>query len=343
MQLLFNITEPEISSDEIKELLGFVDGDYSFKNLMPDIITSTNEVKKIIGIEVYQELHKIYNDTIINGVYTNDYTDTNSNIIRSTRYPIIINAYRLFAPTNDLSHSNDGRRMRTTDNEKMAFQWMIDADTKEHEKRYYRALDDLIDLLDSSKPEDYVTMSDVDKMKTIFYKWTNSTAYNQCKGLFINTVDEFNKIFQIESRLLLLKLSSGLKECERREILPRISKEKFEFLKENEPIEEKDIVLLDLIKEACVFYAIAWAIPRMSVSLFPEGTLQFMVSDRTTTNAKKPALMNETEYALQAFKQSYQQALLDIEKLLEPVPEIIVSNHTVLRPISTCDLGFSAT
>ena len=58
MKLLFNIQDKETSSDEIKAHLGYVDADLSFKNLMPDIITSTNDVKKIIGKEVYDLIHK---------------------------------------------------------------------------------------------------------------------------------------------------------------------------------------------------------------------------------------------------------------------------------------------
>lgn len=343
MKLLFNILEKQISSKEIKELLGFVDADLSFKNLLPDIITSTNDVKKLIGATVYDAIHKSYEENLSNGVYTNNYTNMMSNLVRSTRYPIAINAYRLFAPTNDLSHSNDGRRMRNSETEKIAFQWMIDADTKELEKRYYRALDDLIALLDDSKPENYATLSETQQKETIYYKWINSDSHKEIKSLFVNTVVEFNKIFQIESRLLLIKLSSGLKDCERREIIPRITQAKFNLLKETHPTEPTDVHLLELIKEACVFYSIAWAIPRMSVSLFPEGTLQFMVSDRTTTNAKKPAMLNETEYALQSFKESYKRALLDIEELLKPIPETIVTTSTIYRERFIEDVGFSAT
>src|SRR5690606_17161765 len=112
MKILFNLTDQEISSDELKELLGYVDADISFKNLLPDIITATKDVKKLISTEVYNYAFESYNSGIVDGVYTNDFTSVDSNIVRSIRYPIAVNAYRLFAPTNDLSHSNDGRIVR---------------------------------------------------------------------------------------------------------------------------------------------------------------------------------------------------------------------------------------
>lgn len=343
MKLLFNIEDKEISSDEIKEHLGYVDADLSFKNLMPDIITSTNDVKKIIGKEVYDIIHEHYTDGLSEGVFVYDFTEHNDNVLRATRYPILVKAYSLYAPTNDLSHTNDGRTVRGGENTKAPWQWQIDEDNKAQEKRYYRALDDLIALLDDSKPEGYDALSEEEQEATLYYKWINSEAYKLEKSLFINNVDEFNKIFHIESRLLLIKLSNGMSECERKEILPRIGKEKFETLKTTPPSEPVDIELMVLIKEACAFYSLAWAIPRMSVTIFPEGVLQYQVSDRVTTQAKKPSLLNEHELARQAFADTVKNRLLDIEKLLAPAPEPTAQPIEVLQPVCNLDKGFSAT
>ena len=96
MKLLFNIQDKEISSDEIKEHLGYVDADLSFKNLMPDIITSTNDIKKLIGKEVYDLVHQHYTQGLNAGVYEYDYEDYNDLILRATRYPILVKAYSLF-------------------------------------------------------------------------------------------------------------------------------------------------------------------------------------------------------------------------------------------------------
>lgn len=344
MKLLFNIQDKETSSDEIKAHLGYVDADLSFKNLMPDIITSTNDVKKLIGKEVYDLVHQHYTDGLVEGVYEYDYEEYKDLILRGTRYPILVKAYSLFAPTNDLSHSNDGRTVRGGENTKAPWQWQIDEDNKAQEKRYYRALDDLIALLDDSKPEGYDALPEEEQKATLYYKWTNSEAYKLEKSLFINNVDEFNKIFHIESRLLLIKLSNGMSECERKEILPRIGKEKFTALKTSPATEPVDIELMVLIKEACAFYSLAWAIPRMSVTIFPEGVLQYQVSDRTTTQAKKPALLNEHELARQAFADSANSRLIDIENLLKPIPEPTTTEPIqVLKPVCSTDKGFSAT
>jgi len=343
MKLLFNITDEEISADEIKASLGYTDADLSFKNLLPDISSATALVKKVISKEVYLHLYDFYKDNLEpDGTYIYNYDDIESNVLRQTRYPILVKAYSLFAPSNDISHSNEGRRARTSENQKLPWQWQIDADNKEQEKRFYRAMDDLIDLLDDSMPEDYETLSEIAQKETIYYKWVNSIAYKELKSLFVNSLDKFNKVFTIESSLLLHKLASGLQECEEFEILSRIGKEKFDQLKSSEPIEDpKDIQLVKLIHTACVFYSLAWAIPKMSITIFPEGVLQYQVSDRSNTIAKKPAIGNEHEYAAQSFAKSCQMALTLIEELVKPVPEPLAEPIPFFTPANNCDKGLS--
>ena len=344
MKLLFNTEDKEISSDEIKEHLGYVDADLNFKNLLPDIITATNDVKKLIGKEIYDLIFGIYQDGVQDGVFVYDFEEYDHSILRGTRYPILVKAYSLYAPTNDLSHTNDGRISRTGEDAKAPWQWQIDNDDKAQEKRYYRALDDLIQLLDESEPEGYNDLTEEEKAETIYYKWINSDEYKKLKSLFVNSLDKFNDVFSIESRLLFMKLSRGMAECERKEILSRIGKEKFDTLKESAPTEEKDIKLLELISEACVFYSLAWAIPRMSITIFPEGVLQYQTSDRTQTQAKKPALLNEHELARQSFAETVNKLLAEIEILVAPVPETTEpSTIEILKPVCSSDKGFSAT
>jgi hypothetical protein len=67
-------------------------------------------------------------------------------------------------------HTNNGRKMRQDEGEKLPFQWMLDNDNAALEKRYYRALDDLIKFLDRSKNETELTT-------TLYTIWTNSEAF----------------------------------------------------------------------------------------------------------------------------------------------------------------------
>lgn len=330
MKLLFQ-TAGTAGNTELKELLGFIDGDLKLKNLIPDIITATNDVIDLVGIEVYNQAVLAYSEGTI--------ADEDKAFVFAIRYPIAVNAYRLHAPSNDLAHTNNGRKIKQDDSEKLPFQWMIDNDNAALEKRYYRALDDLIKFLDRSKVE-------AETAETLYTIWTESEAYKITHELFIRTVADFDKVFPINSRLLLIKLAPGISDCEQYEIRPRVSVEKMNALKlalksDTAIADATDIELIRLIRKASVAYSFAWAMPRLSVQLYPEGVLQHVTSDRATTRGAKPTLKNETQEARQAWETDYKKALIEIEKLLEP-PPIIEQNTNISPDIMYGDNYFSA-
>ncbi|MBW4362488.1 DUF6712 family protein [Flavobacterium taihuense] len=307
MKLLFTTTGTT-GNTELKELMGFIDADLKLKNLIPDLITATNDVIDLVGEEVYKKAIEAFNNGTI--------AEEDKDFIYAVRYPIAVNAYRLFSPTNDLAHTNNGRKMRQDENEKQAFEWLLDKDNAAMEKRYYRALDDLIKFLDRSKIE-------VETPTSLYTIWTTSDAFKATHDLFIRTVSDFDKVFPLQSRLLLIKLAPGISDCEQYEIRPRVGTEKLDALKlalrENTPIADaKDLELIRLIRKASVAYSFAWAMPRLSVQLYPEGVLQHVTSDKATTRGAKPTLKNETQEAAQAWRSDFDRAIMAIEKLLEP-------------------------
>jgi hypothetical protein len=330
MKLLFTTTGTT-GNTELKELMGFIDADLKLKNLIPDLITATNDVIDLIGIEVYNKAVEAFNNGTI--------AETDKDFIYAVRYPIAVNAYRLFSPTNDLAHTNNGRKMRQDENENQAFEWLLDKDNAAMEKRYYRALDDLIKFLDRSKV-------DAETATTLYTIWTTSDAFKATHDLFIRTVSDFDKVFPIQSRLLLIKLAPGISDCEQYEIRPTVGTEKFNALKQalkaNTPItDENDLELILLIQKASVAYSFAWAMPRLSVQLYPEGVLQHVTSDKATTRGAKPTLKNETQEAAQAWKMDFDRVILEIEKFLEPAPIIDETINTIPEPICG-DKFFSA-
>lgn len=330
MDLLFQTTGTAGNS-ELKDLLGFIDADLKLKNLMPDIITATNDIIDLIGLEVYKKAVEAYND--------GDTAEEDKPLLFSVRYPIAINAYRLYSPSNDVAHTNNGRKMRQDDGEKIPFQWMLDSDNAALEKRYYRALDDLIKFLDRSKVEDELTT-------TLYTIWTSSEAFKATQKLFIRTVSEFDDCFPIQSRLLLIKLAPGISKCEQYEIRPRVSVEKFNTLKSalksNTPITDAtDLELIRLIREASAAYSLAWAMPRLSVQLYPEGVLQHVSSEKSQTQGKTPSAKTETESARQAFMEDANRAFAEIEKLLEP-PLAVDETAVIIPEQNFGDKYFSA-
>lgn len=307
MKLLFQ-KEGADPSEELNSLLGFIDADFDFDSLKPDIKTATRELVRLIGQPMYDKIFDWYENA----------PEENEELIDSARFPIAVRAYYLFAANNDLAHTNVGRKIRKDNNQVSAFEWQIEKDNEALERRYYRALDDLLTELEPNEA------------------WKASEAYKALNKLFIRTTNEFDEYFTIESRFILQKLSPGIRQCEQDQIKPRIGAARYQALKTalagTQPLSDADRELLALIREACVYYSLSWAMVRLSVNIFPEGVLQAYTSDRDTVKVKQPAKKLETQAARQAFREDAEDIFLKIEKLMAPVPQPTAQDDTPLLP-----------
>jgi len=276
---------------ELKKLIGFLDRSILFENLERFIIAATQEIILLIGKTTYD---------VIQDYYENDSADaTELERIGALQYSIAIQAYRQYVPSKDVGHTQNGRRMRLDEHEKQAFEWMIDRDNENMERMYYQSLDQLLIVLD----------------EMLSFKLTDQ--YKKLNSLFVSTTADFEEFFNIKSsRLLLMKLQPGLRQCERQAIIPRLGKIETAALKADLTTDE---TLTALVKEACVYWSLSWALRgRLTVTLFPEGVLQRFVGERTTTQGKQPAQFNEYAWAAQEFKKDADHLLLRIEEYLAP-------------------------
>lgn len=287
MNLLFT---DETGSEEIKSLLGFLDIDIDYLKLKPFVIMATNDIINLIGQETYD-------------LSVDEYQKENNKdeaFIFAVRFPVAMQAYRKFAPHNDLSHTNSGRIARLEDNQKSPFPWQVDKSDDALERDYYTSLDSLIKFLDAN-----------------IESWKNTDTYKSIHKLFISTASDFDDFFPIgNSRLLLLKLAPGIRRCENQEIKKRLGKTLFDALKDDDSTHED---LLYKVKEASVYYALAWAMRRLSVQLFPTGALQGYKSDRMNNKASKPAENNEAYQVATYFKIDADAVLIEIETMVSEI------------------------
>lgn len=292
MKLLFGYDDNN-PDHELKELIGHIDKDIKFENHKTDIKSATRQIIKIIGRPVY--------DAAVASYEAVDPAVPDLELINAIRLPIAFDGYKSSANSSDISHSNNGRRIRTDDYNKVPFQWMLDRDNTNFERKYYRSIDELIEYLDEHSDE-----------------WKASDAFKQSQRYFVRSVDDFNDRFPIDSRLLMLKLQPAFKRCERRYILPRVNSEIFDAIKTKqkagEALSDPETDLVELIKDACIYFALAWAMKVLRVTLFPEGVLQSYISDRNSTVSRKVSEKMETELAAQEFNKQFLESLQDIEK-----------------------------
>lgn len=307
MELPFSTVDTEFQK-EFKDALGFTDADIPLRKIKPDLRNAAEELINLIGKPTYDSLiaNSKLNIAGESGA-TAPYQDVY--LTELFRYSLSTIAYALFAPSNDLGHTPNGRRMRSSEDEKTPFEWMMARDDDNLQRRSYKATDSLINYLDENSDQ-----------------WKDSEAFTASHKLFVRSLKDFEPRYQLSSSLLLLKLSPGLDMCEKRDITSRITKELFDALKAKvlyfakepngtgqEAITANEAIMIELIKDACCYYSLAWGIKRLQVNLFPEGILQPIRSDRATLKARSVPQFLEVDQVSNLFQEDCNNALAEIE------------------------------
>lgn len=295
MELIFNKTESNFST-ELKNVLGFIDSDIVFRKIKPDLLSATKDVVKVIGKPTYEEIVTAYKKE--------NPTDKEQEMVLYSQIAVATQAYRYFAPSNDLAHTANGRKMRNSENEANPFSWMVVQNNDEIQRKAYRAMDDLIEWLDDNHAA-----------------WKSTDAFKNTNKLFIRLVDEFDQFYTIGSRLLLIKLCPGIAICERDEILPRIGQELFDSLKTKRQgatsLTAPEARLLSAIQEVCAYRSLSWGLPRLQMQLFPEGIFHSGRSNTQTIESREAALAMEVDSMAQNFGQDAAIALIKLESLIK--------------------------
>lgn len=292
MKLLFN--KNDRGSEEIKNAIGFVDADLTFRNLKEDIYTATDDFITIIGQPLYENLINIYEAI--------EPSEIDTDFLRRAKYIIALDAYRNYAKEGDIAHTNNGRVNRIEEHQKIPFEWQIEKSNKSLERKYYKALNAFILFMDKN-----------------ISAWKGTDAYKTSHELFIRNVQDFETYFHIDgSRLLMIKLSPGIRKTEIEQIIPRIGKDTYNELKQKiqDAQSNYDTKLLSLIQEALVYSSLSWGVVRMSAQLFPEGLIVLSDNARSTYTSRKTPENNASEALSQRFASDAEIAYKNIEEYI---------------------------
>lgn len=280
-------------SAELKDLLGFVDADIKFNRLKPSIDVATEEIIDLIGYESYES------------------SFSNKELGQLIKYAVALNAYIIYAPTADLSVTNNGRLMRRDDHQVAAFEWQIDANNDALIKLYYKHLDRLLK---------YMVQND---MKINLEKYNHSE-------LIVPNLATFETFFHINgSHLLYLKLLPAIREFEKNEMMPRLGKDLFS---DRQKLAVEGI--LYWLQSACVSYAMAWGLRRVNIKIFPSEVVQ-----NASKNKSQKQGLEHLETAI-VFEKDVERMLLKIEQSISKMKKS--SSETSNEADLSVDIGFDA-
>lgn len=292
MKLLFNNNNE--GQSEIKATLGFLDGNFTYANIEPDIKLNTPFLIDLISQAVYDKLEAQYS-----GAGTDE---TIAQAITYCQIYILSMAYLDFASNNDLSHTNSGRSFRNEENEKLPWEWQLLKDEASMARRAYKALDLLFILLDGSS----------------WAEWTSSEAYKKANALFIKNTNAFDDAFPInKSGQLYYRLVPFMADFEDNDIIPIITQPKADELKAAATPNANQKKLLVLIQKALAYLALGKALKAFPVEMIPSGII-YNENTRMKSEARAEVMQffnNEGKNYLTRLEHEYQSQNATFETL----------------------------
>jgi len=317
--MLFN--KDDKGSLELKALIGFIYKSINFDNLKSYVGFAERDIKKIIGPEVFQTAQDHYDsDNYLLSTPDEDHPEylVLDELVSRIQYPVAVHAYRKYVPSSDLTHSDKGRQIFVSEQEKPAFEWQIEKDNENllrlaHESTdiLLEFLDDhiddivtpvpLVEIIDGFDPEPEGDIGDelsdnsdnqlFGDTPTLLIPWKTSAAYLASRELFLNSVDEFQKYFIIQgSRLVFISLLPIMRRVQDNEIKSCFSAEKYaelldQFI-ENE-LSTENIIILDKVRQPMALLTLSVAAKRLSAEILPDGIFSNMTT--SVIKSKMPA------------------------------------------------------
>lgn len=290
MDILFNreIEDLKQGQIELKETLGFLSADFTYGNIEPDILLCTPDLVDFIGDGVYQKILQFYKGQT-DPPPEDDALDKLERALKLCQLYILSMAYLDYASDNDLTHGNDGRSSRTEEDQEKPFEWQINKSNSSIKKRAYKALDQLMLLLDESE----------------WTEWTGSGQYTAANSIFIKNTKEFDQVFPIhKSGQLYYRLVPFMTDFENDRVMPILGQTSFDSLKGAATPTPEEMELIRLIRKAVAHLSLGKALKAFPVEMFPDGIVH---------TEKSRAMSEARAEVMQFFDKEGENYLLKLE------------------------------
>ncbi len=311
------------ADQELKSLIGFIHNGLKFDNLKPYARLAESSLKKTISDQIFAFAETYYKGSSFdpNGTTVKDV------LVVNIQMCVALTAYRLFAPSNDLSHTNSGRSIYVEENIKPAFEWMIEKDNANLDDLVNSFTDYLLEFLDKNIEDNDLKI------------WKDTDVYKSSHSLLILNANEFSKYFDInDSRRLFLVMVPSISRIQSRvfqSILKPELLDKFIFYnqkKEDITLTEAEKEILEACKLPICLMSVSEALKTLSEKVFPDRIVSTYLSTLKTERsssfenriAVSKTLINVANSELQ-----YLQRLVTKYYCLAaglPIPEITIAS-----------------
>lgn len=271
-------------SQELRTLTGSYYKSNDFDKISVKIELASEDLINLIGDETFAKAEQHYQSVNYQVDSPTPELAFMDQLVQHIQLPIAFQATMWHYQGNDVSHEDSGRKVKiSSDSEKMAWEWMFDRDDAAALRNYQRAFDRLIRFLNANTAS--------------IEEWANSDARKKALSLFINTAEQFDEIFPIDSSpVFYLRLVPIMRRLEKKHIKPIIGSDKYTALKDliasGGDITAPDQDLIDYICDALPWLTMSKAMKQLSITVIPEGVVQSFFSERQTSKANIPATLD---------------------------------------------------
>lgn len=233
-------------SAELRRLTGLWYESNDWDNIAREVEFATAEVADAVGGAVIARAEEIYGaGAPVDGSDDLAYLD-------AVRLPVAVLAVARFSGQNIVSHEDTGRKLRTDENTKVPFEWMIDRDDRALIEKYYRAMSALYRYLsDNSVPE-----------------WTSSEQCARLRRSIVSDMAVFESVYPLDHSWYALAMFAPVAADIQEVRLRRMLGDRYAFVTAAS-VADGDVPLLNLCRRWLALSAVAAAVRRWGLSVFP--------------------------------------------------------------------------
>ncbi|MEI6577695.1 MAG: DUF6712 family protein [Bacteroidota bacterium] len=304
--MLFNKSDNGIA--ELKSILGFIYASNSFDNLKTDLMLTEDDMRLLLGNKLYEavEAHYLSEDYQVDAQDDADFLFLDK-LVEFVRQPIAFYAFRAYAAHSDVTHSDKGRQIFVSENEKPAFQWQVERDDQAMLYKAHRLTDRMLDFIEINKDQTFLEDN-----------WTSEPAYQATKQLFLNSAREFQQVYPIdESRRFFLAVVPFIREVENTVMLAVLGSEKFQSLKvaiADGTTTADDARIIQLVKIPLALYTMVTALKRLGIEVLPNAVVENFNPGYFTIKATKTAGKDAKASLITSLEMEASKALISLQE-----------------------------
>ena len=295
--MIFNKNEQ--GSEELYRLSGTFQAATDFHAIEAEIESATQEVASIVGSGIVEKAQEIYDDA--------SRSDEEENFLLAVQRPVAYLAISRYARLTGLSHGDTGRKIKADDNEKIPFEWMIDRDDREMRERYFRALDTLFSLLESSA-----------EVESWSEAWESSDIRTLISALIVKKLGDVERVYPLEhSRYMFYLLSPIMLEVQQTKLRDIVGDERLQKLVDGD--ESVQNIRNQAIRYT-VLRAMVTAVQRWSVEVFPLAVARRFHPSYQGNKDSRLASTAEMEWFIDKLELQIKDAALELQTAIAGNP-----------------------